>query len=468
MRYAPDTNFLLHFQSLSEIPWQEITSDATIEIVLLDEVLRELDNHKHDGNGRRARKARRIVEIIRPLVSGESDQVHMRDRGLSVTLVLAPHLDPLREKPSDLDYSKPDARIAEEALACAREFEDSDFTLIGDDTIATRLARKIGLRSILAPESWRLAPEPDERDRLISSLRSQVSQLQNLCPSIELAILQDDREVDVVRGSFPYYPDLTDECVEEFMGALISKFPVDDGTELGTVAVILHKDRDSYQQARLLWEQHIRERIRRAALILNAKVNPISLSLRIRNSGSSSAEHLIVDISSAGEFGLVEERAHTEQASKLGFGFKQPPTMRQFVMGRIYSVPDMYSHDLARYGLNSIIDVVAPRALAGREMVWVFDKPRSFSEHCQGECSELRHGIGEEEFSFHVRAPVDAERTVVGGVTVRYSAKNLSEAVSRTWRVELTGVEQDTVDAVSRNLEVELGINFNGSLSASP
>lgn len=467
MRYAPDTNFLLHFQSLGEIPWQEVTSDATIEIVLLDEVLRELDNHKHDGNGRRARKARRMVEIIRPLVSGASNEVHMRERGLSVTLVLAPHLDPLRQKPSDLDYSKPDARIAEEALACAREFEDPDFTLIGDDTIAIRLARKIGLRSILAPESWRLGPEPDERDRVISSLQSQVSQLQNLSPSIELAVFQDDKEVDVIRGSFPYYPDLSDECVEAFMDAILSKFPVDDGTEVGAVSVILHKDRDDYQQARALWEQHVRERIRRTPLILNAKVDLIAASLRIRNVGSSSADHLIVDISSAGEFGLVEERAHVDQVSKLGFGFKQPPTMRQYVMGRIYSVPDMYSHDLGRYGLDSIIDVVAPRGMAGRDMVWVFDKPRSFSAHCQGECSELRHGIGQEHFSFHVRAPVDAARTVVGGMTVQYSAKNLPVALSRTWRVELTGVEQDTVEAVSRNLEGELGISFDGSLSAS-
>ncbi|UZW62838.1 hypothetical protein [Lysobacter enzymogenes] len=52
-RYAPDTNFFLQFKLAEEIPWSELAGEAVeeVELIVLVEVARELDDHKGAATG---------------------------------------------------------------------------------------------------------------------------------------------------------------------------------------------------------------------------------------------------------------------------------------------------------------------------------------------------------------------------------------------------------------------------------
>lgn len=97
-RYAPDTNFFFHAKSPDQLPWQEMTSAGRVELIVLDEVMRELDRHKSNGNSRSAKRAREAFTKLDPLIDDELEEVVIRSSGPQVVWRLAPFMDPSRSK----------------------------------------------------------------------------------------------------------------------------------------------------------------------------------------------------------------------------------------------------------------------------------------------------------------------------------------------------------------------------------
>jgi PIN domain len=60
-----DTNVLMHFQRLDEIPWAEVLGKGPVRIILPICVIDELDNKKYIGSDRMSRRADQAIRVLR-------------------------------------------------------------------------------------------------------------------------------------------------------------------------------------------------------------------------------------------------------------------------------------------------------------------------------------------------------------------------------------------------------------------
>jgi rRNA-processing protein FCF1 len=60
-----DTNVLMHFQRLDEIPWTEVLDVTPVRIILPICVIDELDNKKYTGSDRMSRRAHIAIRMLR-------------------------------------------------------------------------------------------------------------------------------------------------------------------------------------------------------------------------------------------------------------------------------------------------------------------------------------------------------------------------------------------------------------------
>lgn len=65
---VPDTNILLHYKPLPELPWQALTGSADVRVVLPLRVIEELDQKKYAPRKDLARRARRLLPQVRSWV----------------------------------------------------------------------------------------------------------------------------------------------------------------------------------------------------------------------------------------------------------------------------------------------------------------------------------------------------------------------------------------------------------------
>lgn len=60
-----DTNVLMHFQRLDELPWAEVLGTSPVRIILPICVVDELDNKKYAGSDRMSRRADQAIRVLR-------------------------------------------------------------------------------------------------------------------------------------------------------------------------------------------------------------------------------------------------------------------------------------------------------------------------------------------------------------------------------------------------------------------
>lgn len=212
-RYAPDTNFFLQFKLPEELPWAELTNADDIELIVLAEVLGELDKHKNGGNERRAARSRSTLQRLRPLIVTDQETIELRKQGPRVVYRLAPDLPVERAKPATLDISTADGRIVEEALACKAVM--GDLALLTHDSLPMLTARRHGLPIAPLPETWRLPPERDAKDKEIAGLKAELAAWTARAPDIAVQMGGADESVECIEGNLTRYAPLS----RQFFGA---------------------------------------------------------------------------------------------------------------------------------------------------------------------------------------------------------------------------------------------------------
>src|SRR5690606_20377614 len=222
-RFCPDTNFFLHARAPQELPWSDITPAKRVDLLLIDEVLEELDNRKHTGNQRVARRARKLLEKLDPLFEGQIEVV-LRESNPRVAVSFAPTLPARRDNPHGLNLDKADNRILEECLAVV-EVLGKDVIFLTNDRRPFKTAQRFGLPSRRVPDDWLLVEEPDEQGKENQRLKEELRRLTQRLPQVELALLVNGEPVERLEGTLQRFRPHTEDSLREAMNVVIRRYP---------------------------------------------------------------------------------------------------------------------------------------------------------------------------------------------------------------------------------------------------
>ncbi len=206
-------------RSPAEIPWSEITPDSEVQLFASRTVQSEIDRFKGDGKGRRSQRARKVSSWFSAVLDS-CGPIVLRDALPKVTLDLPPRIAREHVFPSNLDTTSHDDRIVGEVLA----YIGGAAILLTDDTNMKLTAREEGLPFIATPDSWRLEPEPDSRDKLMVDLQRRLAALERSAPVIEISLA--NREAQPPGIDEVHYDPLRMSVVDELVDAVKSICPI--------------------------------------------------------------------------------------------------------------------------------------------------------------------------------------------------------------------------------------------------
>lgn len=164
----PDTNIFLHCKPLDRLPWNQVASES-VEVVLVDPVLAELDHWKDQGNDRRAKRVRAMLPTLRTLVSEghECVVVHRGPPRISMRLGAAT---------SARSWKDNDSAIIDGAPAVQPQAQGHEILLTRDVLLAARCKR----RGVSSAEDSHWNVEPERPDSTALELRKELEELKRL------------------------------------------------------------------------------------------------------------------------------------------------------------------------------------------------------------------------------------------------------------------------------------------------
>jgi hypothetical protein len=153
-----DTNVLLHYRPITDVPWLEVVGSTTVTLVIPIRVLAELDEKKAaPNNPKLAKRAQTRVRMLEGLI-GASDVRLVRDN-VTVTVVRSADLDPeARRRP----LPPPDVEILDTCTGLSG-YAPRAVSLVTGDLWMKVLARESGIPLTPMPDDcYQPLGEPEE------------------------------------------------------------------------------------------------------------------------------------------------------------------------------------------------------------------------------------------------------------------------------------------------------------------
>lgn len=437
-----DSNLFLQCRPLAQLDWDRLAGAEEVTLLIPSAVLAELDNHKSDGNNRRAQRARGALKFLESLLESPDESVVIRDRPARVIARFAP------EVAGDGTRSNDDS-ILVEVQEMVRSQSNEAVALVTHDTNLKVKARRRGLRYFAVPDEWLLAPEPDERDKRVRQLEEQVATLQKRSPIFEITI-NEGREIKLVVAEYaPVKAQVVRELVEEMLArypmkrdfSLTSSERVMSAGILGGLHPPFEHDVAKYQKEYREWADNLESRIERVPEWLYLRDGMTNFEVLVTNTGTVPAEHVEVATRVNEPMVLADPEAHDKLLERV-MQKPRPPTppgprssdlMSLASMGREFTPPYLppafyrgaHVRDREAFYVKSREDIAS-------EWIW--------------QCEHMRHGATQERFS--LRLAVKAKTHPSGGqLEVVVSAANLPQAEERRIPVLIEYQTRDTEGA---------------------
>ena len=294
-----DTTVPLHYKSIDQIDWSNISGCKTPTIYVPLVVIEELDKHKDQHKLRKMReRARKALALIDKII-GESFSGQLRN---NVQLVVGSEDPEVDWEALNLDKNKPDHRVIASALSMA---SDSNQVAVVQRDYGIKLTlRRLKLQPIELPEDLQLEDALDESDRELKELRLENERLKSQFPKLCLKSEEaSNRGLIVVDPELPSYS-MAEQ--EEILERLREKYPLmkrenirigPSSLELASMSlVITDKQRESYNdKLRTFYEEHLNW-LAKTRDLKNKMLLLMPLDLWVFNSGSCPAQDVDVKI----------------------------------------------------------------------------------------------------------------------------------------------------------------------------
>ena len=449
--FAPDTNFFLQCKPASDVDWSLVTDASEVVLVAVRTVQREIDSHKGSGNQRRADRARAVAPIFKTLL--RDDAVHVfRQANPRVIMRRGPRLDPSRPKPADFDAESNDDQIVEQVMATAAHL-DQAISLLTHDSGPMQTAHDLGVPFIEIPDDWFLPRETGAEEKQIAVLQREILDLKRTMPVLEVTPVGAVGPASEMVASADYFGGVDRALKKRVMRAVTAKHPSATRGMLGMSGMYSDKLVEEYEQSYDAWTKEARECIEKVARRAQA-MTTVEFKLRLANAGRSSADGVVVKITSNGPFNLVPldvlRSLNTEDRL-----FPTPPPAPSLFGGLADYMNKGPLLDRSIFSLSNLGGPAPSRNPRAFFWNWLEGDDRP---EIRGECEEFRHGIHTEEMSIPLWVPLEHEGDARGVVSVTLSARNLPQPQVTHHKVLIRRTAGDLQAVLRQRLKQDLGV----------
>jgi hypothetical protein len=471
--FFPDSNLFLQCRDLNQLPWNEIApNEEEILLAISRPIQREIDKLKHDGNDRRAKRARKANSFIRTIVLAPNSEVLVRNSSPIVRAFFPLPCDIQSSSPKDLDLSITDDQIIAEALSYQSQNPQSDVAILTHDTNPLLTAKRSGLSYRVVPDDWLLQPEPDTRDKRIKDLERRLAEIEDTRPSIEIISLDSKNQslnsvlIEVVR-----YRSLTKGEIDEFIAQAKSWYPMvtewkkpgrsgTTGSMLSIVEMIhqyeipTDSEIQKYQEQQYpSWIEKLRSFLESLSTKLEVQHRHSTVLISIQNTDSFPAEHAFAEFRASENLLL---RMDSQAREFLPDHPLKPPRAPKPPEGKWVQFGNLLSTFASTRSISANIPVfpslTVPKPRDRNAFYWVTGKGSQYSPLLSLECEEFRHQLGPKMFDITI-AVTPKERAEKGVLICRFGAKNLPQPTECHIPVNIIYSEGDTMEKVKNLIE---------------
>jgi len=471
-----DTNVLIQCRKLEQLPWQEISKDENIVLLISRPVQEEIDRMKHDGNSRRTKRSRAATTFIREMMLSETSKAVIRGSGPNVEVGFAPPVS-LKENPFPfLDLSRSDDRIIAEAIFYRDQHPGEDVALLTHDTQPMLTSKHCGLAFIQVPDEWLLSPEPDDRDKKIAELENKLQKFEKSYPVIKIGYSDvSGNPLHVASMHVRCYSALSKQEIEELVGLALSHHPVvtdfavseprtNPASSAGIDTMKLLGVRQRYEpptgeeiskyteELYPAWVESVNVFFKSLPGHLESPTREYCFSVSIENDGYSPAEHVLVEFNVSGGLFLMPIDDEDKSAKASPLVLPQPPNSPKgrWIQGlspfESLAASVRAFEGFATTPFNRVLRDFSPFQPPKHDknaFYWKPQRPSRPTTTWVFECDEFRHKTGEEVFKIRIMVPGD-RRLGNRIFECRVSARNLHDPIVCSLPVKVEYENQDS------------------------
>jgi len=484
----PDTNLFLQYKDLKELKWDEITDAQEICLLISRGVQKEIDEHKRSESRRRAKRAKKTYSLFREVLQHPNDRLVIIESSPRLELTLSRITIEKELINCSLDLDHPDDQLVGEAIQYLHENSEVNVLVLSNDTRPISSAKHCGVPCKFIPDSWLLAPEPDEQDKKINELERKIKELKNEYPQIKLSCENvDGNVIDSISMKVLTYDDLNDDQYDEIISVVTKTYPlVEDLSELSksiSVPELTREQRffgskyifrrpsekaiNDYRERYEKWLVDIKATFSGLRKNLNEQSRKVDLLISLGNNGSVPALNLVIEFIGYGEF-LIKygnDLKSLDKDIKLPHPPKAPRGSWELVhrsgsLLEIAHAGQLFAHASQlfseRYGSSAKVSLAYPNSsimsdiskyqgIAQRDRHAFYLKDDEVNLHrsiLSCECAEFRHKVEEEVFRIQLVTPSD-KKISNGAFKCRVTASNLPNPVELTIPITVSYIEQD-------------------------
>ena len=451
-----DTNFFIQCRKYNEIGWEigELEDVTEVVVLISRPVVSEIDRHKHDGNSRRARRARSANSLFGQVLKEKELVRRVDDKRIRIKFAPNYKLQDLNREVPELDVDRNDDELVATACLYWKENLDLDVRVLTRDIGMAISATQCGLAYIMIPDAWLLPPEKDDKDRKIAELENKLRALSQQSPVIEIS------EFSVSTQGPISMSELTGDMMDQLEDYVKQIHPLEMvfpeakfmktvfPSSLYRVIPPTAEEISDYEESYAKWLLRFREWVPQAfSALRNSKILcPIEFVLT--NVGGAPVEHLVIEITTQGN---LEMAPPSYSEKEHGFELPEIPRPPEAPTARVVSRLDSNLFGMnpmatdPSYSLSSLDPVFArlggERVRDRNAFYWKEGEPEQFCRQWVLECEEFRHKLEGEPFKILLRG--DSNTLIQGAITIVVSGTNLLEPYRFTRAIKQPIVRQE-------------------------
>ena len=486
MKYVfVDSNFLIQYKDPVAIDFETAFGPFDkLYLILSDPVIREMDKFKNEGNTRRAKKARKINSILKQFTSTLA--VLELSEKVFLKLCLGYRNDDLAELGYNLDLGMSDDRIIAHILRFKEDNPTAEVYFMSNDTIPKLRAIEHEVDVIDIPDEWLLAPEPDEKDKMIQKLSDMNKELLSKHPVIDIDYLVNgEKSIKKTRGcsasiSIDYYPTLSNEQVEELVNQVTELYPIkmdysdeikkrDDQNAINDLKTLMRygaikyeipneKSIREYQEDKYpAWLDNVSEWIKTTPQDIQVPLSLIKMQVYLSNSGCVVGEKVVVDVQLLDGCLYTPSKIAESLIKKEIRNFPKPPDPPKGHYKNYSGIPPYVCPPNPYYQIPSMTQIPISNfkhmILTKPSEFIIEEESDDFQNHIIYKCTELKHKIKTDPIQFYVFTPIQEEKFCIKLICT-VSANNLPSPIISNFEISIAPNVCDTMKMLKKTIGI--------------